>query len=253
MNVLVTGGARGIGAGIVRALAEQGHNIAFCGRGTEAVAADFLTELRSRFSGSFQYYSCDISKTSDRTALIDRFCSDFGSLDMLVNNAGVAPEVRADILEMSEESFDRVMMINLKGPFFLTQLAAQKMLESKEPVPFRCIVNISSVSADVASISRGEYCLSKAGVSMGTKLWAVRLAEAGIAVYEIRPGIIATDMTSTVTAKYDKLIGEGLTLQRRWGQPEDIGKAVAAIASGALAYSTGQVIGVDGGMTIGRL
>lgn len=253
MNVLVTGGARGIGAGIVRALAEQGHNIAFCGRGTEAVAADFLTELRSRFSGSFRYYSCDISKTSDRTALIDRFCSDFGSLDMLVNNAGVAPEVRADILEMSEESFDRVMMINLKGPFFLTQLAAQKMLESKEPAPFRCIVNISSVSADVASISRGEYCLSKAGVSMGTKLWAVRLAEAGIAVYEIRPGIIATDMTSAVTAKYDKLIGEGLTLQRRWGQPEDIGKAVAAIASGALAYSTGQVIGVDGGMMIGRL
>ena len=253
MNVLVTGGARGIGAGIVRALAEQGNNVGFCGRGAEAVAADFLTELRSRFSGMFQYYSCDISRTADRTALIDRFCSDFGSLDMLVNNAGVAPEVRADILDMSEESFDRVMTINLKGPFFLTQLAAQKMLESKEPASFRCIVNISSVSADVASISRGEYCLSKAGVSMGTKLWAVRLAEAGIAVYEIRPGIIATDMTSTVTAKYDKLIGEGLTLQRRWGQPEDIGKAVAAIASGALAYSTGQVIGVDGGMTIGRL
>ena len=253
MNILVTGGARGIGAGIVRALAEQGHNIGFCGRGAENVAADFLTELKSCFTGTFRYYSCDISKSADRTALIEKFCSDFGSPDMLVNNAGVAPEVRADILDMTEESFDRVMGINLRGPFFLTQLVAQKMLAAPSPVPFRCIVNISSISADVASISRGDYCLSKAGVSMGTKLWAVRLAEAGIAVYEIRPGIIATDMTSTVTAKYDKLIADGLTLQRRWGQPEDIGKAVAAIASGVLAYSTGQVIGVDGGMTIGRL
>ena len=253
MNVLVTGGARGIGAGIVRALAEQGHHIGFCGRGPESVAEGFLTELRGHYPGVYHYYSCDISSSADREMLLKKFCEDFGTLDMLVNNAGVAPEVRADILEMSEESFDRVMSINLKGPFFLTQLAARHMLSVKDPAPFRCIVNISSISADVASISRGEYCLSKAGVSMGTKLWSVRLAEAGIAVYEIRPGIIATDMTSAVTEKYDKLIAEGLTLQRRWGQPEDIGKAVAAIASGALAYSTGQVIGVDGGMTIGRL
>ena len=253
MNVLVTGGARGIGAGIVRKLAEQGANVAFCGRGGIESAEAFLVELRQNFAGKFEYYQCDISSAAGRNKLIDDFCCDFGSIDMLVNNAGVAPEVRADITEMSEESFDRVMNINLKGPFFLTQAVANRMISDGKKDTFRCIVNVGSVSADVASISRGEYCLSKAGVSMATKLWAVRLAELDIPVYEIRPGIIKTDMTKVVTEKYDKLIAEGLTLQKRWGFPDDIGRAVAAIASGMLAYSTGQIINVDGGMTIGRL
>lgn len=253
MNVLVTGGARGIGAGIVRKLAEQKANVAFCGRGGIECAEAFLIELRQNFPGKFEYYQYDISSAAGRNKLLKDFCCDFGSIDMLVNNAGVAPEVRADITEMSEESFDRVMNINLKGPFFLTQAVANRMIADGKKDTFRCIVNVGSVSADIASISRGEYCLSKAGVSMATKLWAVRLAELDIPVYEIRPGIIKTDMTKVVTEKYDKLISEGLTLQKRWGFPDDIGKAVAAIASGMLAYSTGQIINIDGGMTIGRL
>lgn len=253
MNILVTGGARGIGSGIVLKLAEAGNNVAFCGRGSLECAENFLSELRKCFSGRFEYYQCDISNSDSRNRMLDDFCRDFGSFDMLVNNAGVAPEVRADITEMSEESFDRVMNINLKGPFFLTQAVANRMIADGKKEHFRCIVNVGSVSADVASISRGEYCLSKAGVAMATKLWAVRLAELDIPVYEIRPGIIKTDMTKVVTEKYDKLIAEGLTLQKRWGFPEDIGNAVAAISKGAIAYSTGQVINVDGGMTIGRL
>ncbi len=253
MNILVTGGARGIGAGIVRSLAEQGANVAFCGRGGIECAADFLSELRKNFSGRFEYYQCDIADTESREKMLDEFCCSFGSIDMLVNNAGVAPEVRADITEMTEASFDRVMNINLKGPFFLTQAVANRMIADGKNDKFRCIVNVSSISADVASISRGEYCLSKAGVSMATKLWAVRLAEFDIPVYEIRPGVIKTDMTKVVTEKYDKLIADGLTLQKRWGFPDDIGRAVAAIASGMIAYSTGQIINVDGGMTIGRL
>jgi len=179
----------------------------------------------------------------------------FGRLNVLVNNAGVAPLARADILEATEESYERVMRINLQGPYFLTQAVARWMIEQKQAdAAFRGgIVNVSSVSATVASPSRGEYCLSKAGVSMATRLWAVRLAEFDIPVYEVRPGIIRTDMTAAVKAKYDKLIGEGLLLQSRWGLPEDVGRAVAMMARGDIAYSTGQVILVDGGLTVGRL
>ena len=252
MNVLVTGGARGIGAGIVSELAKKGHSVAFCGRGEAEKCAKRLAELRGAFpNGKFQYYQCDISKDEDRKRLLDSFIADFGSIDMLVNNAGVAPDVRADLLEMSEESFDRVLGINLRGPFFLTQIAAKRIMENKNGA-FHCIVNIGSVSADYASINRGEYCLSKAGVAMATKLWAVRLADEGIPVYEIRPGVIKSDMTSVVSAKYDKMIADGLTLQRRWGYPEDIGRAVAALADGSFAYSTGQVVNVDGGLTVER-
>lgn len=253
MNVLVTGGARGIGAGIVKHLAALGADVGFCGRGNPECAAEFLADLQKNSPGKFAYYQCDISNSQDRQTLLEDFLRDFGSVDILVNNAGVAPESRSDITEMSEESFDRVMNINLKGPFFLTQAVANHMIAAGTQDKFRCIINISSVSADTASISRGEYCMSKAGVSMATKLWAVRLAEVDIPVYEIRPGIIKTDMTKVVTGKYDKLIAEGLTLQKRWGFPDDIGKAVAAVASGAIAYSTGQIINIDGGMTIGRL
>jgi 3-oxoacyl-[acyl-carrier protein] reductase len=176
-------------------------------------------------------------------------------LHVLVNNAGVAPKVRADILEASEESFERLIKINLQGPYFLTQAVANWMVSQKnaDPAFEGCIVNISSISASVASPNRGEYCISKAGISMATKLWAVRLSEFGIPVYEVRPGIIKTDMTAAVQAKYDALIAEGLLLQPRWGLPEDVGRAVAMLVRGDMAYSTGQVFVVDGGLTVERL
>ena len=181
--------------------------------------------------------------------MLKRVEETFGRLDVLVNNAGVAPKVRTDILQADEESYDRVMNINLKGPYFLTQAVANWMTRqrSDRPEDWMCIVNISSMSAYTASPSRGEYCLSKAGISMATQLWAARLAEFDIGVYEIRPGIIATDMTTAVKDKYDKLIKEGLTPIRRWGRPDDVARAVAACARDDLKFSTGEVINVDGG------
>lgn len=251
-NILVTGGARGIGAGIVRALADSGHHVGFCGRAGADSVEEFLTGLRRDHpEQKFAYFRCDVSAAADREKLIADFISGFGSLDVLVNNAGVAPDVRADLLDMGEASFDRLLNINLKGMFFLTQLAAKKMLEYHDG-KFRCIINTGSVSADYASINRGEYCISKAAVSMATKLFSVRLADSGICVYEIRPGIIKSDMTGPVAAKYDKLISEGLTLQRRWGVPEDVGRVAAALADGVFAYSTGEVFNVDGGLTVER-
>ncbi len=250
LNILVTGGTRGIGCGIVQALAEAGHNIGFCGRAADC--SERAAELSAKYGIKAGYFRCDVSLPEDRTALLDAFESKIGGLDALVNNAGVAPEVRRDILEMTEESFHRVMNINLTGPFFLTQAAAKRMIANKDG-KFHCIVNTGSISADYASIGRGEYCMSKAGVAMATKLWAVRLADEGICVYEVRPGIVRSDMTAVVSAKYDKMIAEGLTLQRRWGMPEDVAKTVAMLVSGAIAYSTGQVINVDGGLTVERL
>jgi len=191
----------------------------------------------------------DVTRAADRAAALERIEQAFGRLDCLVNNAGVAPKVRADILEATEESYDRVMGINLKGPYFLTQAVAKWMIRQRpdRPDDWMCIVNVSSISAYTASPSRGEYCLSKAGVSMATKLWAARLAEYGIGVYEMRPGIIETDMTAAVKDRYDKLIGEGLTPIRRWGRPADVARAVAACARGELRFSTGEVVNVDGG------
>jgi 3-oxoacyl-[acyl-carrier protein] reductase len=179
----------------------------------------------------------------------------FGRLDVLVNNAGVAPSVRADILEATQESFDRVLGINLKGPYFLTQLAARWMIEQRQADSAFAgvIVNISSVSATDASVNRGDYCISKAGVAMATQLWAHRLAEFGIAVYEIRPGVIRTDMSTAVAEKYDKLIASGLTVENRWGVPQDVGRAVAMLARGDLSYATGNVLNIDGGLTLRRL
>jgi NAD(P)-dependent dehydrogenase (short-subunit alcohol dehydrogenase family) len=188
--------------------------------------------------------------------MLDAIRERFGRLNVLVNNAGVAPKVRADILEASEESFDRLIGINLKGPYFLTQAVANWMVEQKQAdAEFGgCIINISSISATVASPSRGDYCISKAGISMATQLYAARMGEYDIPVYEIRPGIIKTDMTAAVTEKYDKLIFEGDILpQSRWGVPEDIGKAAAMLSRGDLAYSTGQVVMVDGGFSVQRL
>lgn len=249
-TALVTGGGRGIGAGIVEKLAAEGWNVAFCGRKEAGAFAARCRELQERYGVKAVYFQSDVSFATDREQLLDGILAEFGSLEALVNNAGVAPLVRADLLEMTEESFDRVMRINLKGPFFLTQRVGRYFAENKIA---GTIVNIGSISATVASISRGEYCLSKAGVAMATKLFAVKMAEFGVPVYEIRPGVISSDMTSVVKEKYDKLIADGLTLQPRWGVPADIGKAVAMLLRGDLAYSTGQVIKVDGGMEIGRL
>ena len=254
-TALVTGAGRGIGWGISEKLASEGFNVVICDIWPEADIEPKIEELEKKYEVQGLYCKCDVTDAAGREAMLAKIIDKFGELNVLVNNAGVAPQVRADVLEMSEESYDRVMTINLKGPFFLTQLIASHMVEMKTRNPefYGCIINISSISADTASISRGEYCLSKAGVSMATKLWASRLGEHNIPVYEIRPGVIKTDMTSTVTEKYDKLIAEGLTIQPRWGFPEDIAKAAATFARGDLAYSTGQVVNVDGGMQISRL
>lgn len=242
---LVTGAARGIGAGIAMELARAGFDIAVF----DVIEAGGTVSAIEKLGRKAVAISGDVTDSVNRSAAIDRIAKEFGRLDVLVNNAGVAPKVRADILEATEESYDRVMTINLKGPYFLTQAAANWMVRQRKDGKdsFMCIVNISSSSAYAASPFRGEYCLSKAGVSMATKLWATRLAEHEINVYEIRPGIIATDMTSTVKEKYDKLIAEGVTPIRRWGLPADIAAAVRACASGQLKFSTGEVINVDGG------
>jgi len=250
---LVTGGGRGIGRGIARCLAAEGCDIVICGTRSEEKVQDALDEFRERGAGVL-YCRADVADGEARKRLLSAVRQRFGRLNVLVNNAGVAPRVRADILEATEESFERVMRINLQGPYFLTQAVANWMIAQQAEDDFEgCIVNISSVSATVASPSRGEYCISKAGVSMATRLWAARLGEYGIPVYEVRPGVIKTDMTQPVQSQYDKLIREGLMVQARWGLPEDVGRAVAMLVRGDLTYSTGQVIVVDGGMTIERL
>lgn len=254
-TALITGAGRGIGFGITEKLASEGFNIVICDIWPEADIVPKLAELEEKYKVQGMYCRCDVSDAEGREAMLKSIIAKFGSLNVLVNNAGVAPKVRADVLDMTEESYDRVMTINLKGPYFLTQLIAKHIVEMKKNDPgfAACIINISSISADTASVSRGEYCLSKAGVTMATKLWAARLGEYDIPVYEIRPGIIKTDMTATVTEKYDKLIAEGLTIQQRWGYPEDIAKAAAMLARGDLAYSSGQIINIDGGMQVSRL
>jgi len=251
---LVTGGGRGIGLGVARCLAADGFDLAICGVRQPDAVADAVEQLRS-LGADVLYCRCDVSQADQRRAMLAAIRQRFGRLGVLVNNAGVAPNVRADILEASEESYERVMRINLQGPYFLTQAVANWMIEQKQQDDRfeACIINISSISATVASPSRGEYCLSKAGISMATQLWAVRLGEFGINVYEIRPGIIKTDMTAPVVEKYDKLIAEGLCVQPRWGMPEDVGKVAASLARGDLPYSTGEVIMVDGGLTLQRL
>jgi NAD(P)-dependent dehydrogenase (short-subunit alcohol dehydrogenase family) len=201
------------------------------------------------------YFQADVAEAADRARLVQQVEDRFGRLHVLVNNAGIAPPVRADLLEATEENFDRVLAVNLKGPYFLTQRVARWMIRQRQEDPNYqgTIVNIGSISATVVSVTRGEYCVSKAGLAMATQLWAVRLAEFGIRVYEVRPGIIQTDMTAPVREKYDRLLAQGLCVQARWGQPEDVGRAVAMLVRGELAYSPGQVLLVDGGLTIPRL
>jgi NAD(P)-dependent dehydrogenase (short-subunit alcohol dehydrogenase family) len=251
---LVTGGSRGIGLGVARELAASGFDVAINGRRGPAEVAGVLAELEARGAKPI-YCPGDVSDVSGHPQMLDQIRQAFGRLDVLVNNAGVAPLVRADILEATPESFDRLISINLRGPYFLTQAVARWMVEQRKTSPdfHGCIVNVSSVSATAASTNRGDYCISKAGVAMATQLWAVRLAEFGIDVYEVRPGLVATDMTAGVKEKYDAMIAGGLTVERRWGKPEDVGKAVAMLARGDLPYATGQVLRVDGGMSLQRL
>ncbi len=251
---LVTGGTRGIGLGVARALAREGCDLALCGRRDEAAVAPVLEELQG-LGAAVLYRRADVGLRNEREALLSAVRERYAGLHVLVNNAGMAPRVRADILEATEESYEEVMRTNLQGPYFLTQGVARWLVEQKRAAPgFQgCIVTISSISATVASVNRGEYCLSKAGLSMATRLWAARLGEFDIPVYEVRPGIIRTDMTAGVQEKYDRLIAGGLLVQARWGLPEDVGRAVAMLVRGDLPYSTGQVIYVDGGLTLPRL
>ncbi len=250
---LITGGAGGIGFGIAEVLAREGYDLALCGRRPAEAVEEALASLLD-LGGEVAYVSADVSRAAARKALLKAVRVRYGRLDVLVNNAGVTPKERQDILEATEESFDEVLGVNLKGPYFLTQAVARWMIEQREDGDFAgCIVNVTSVSATVASTNRGEYCISKAGLSMATQLWAVRLAEHGIGVYEVRPGIVRTGMTRGVEEKYDRLIAQGLLLQPRWGTPADVGKAVAMLARGDLAYATGQVVMVDGGLTVRRL
>lgn len=250
---LVTGGTRGIGLGCAEALAREGWDLALCGRRGAAEAEPALQALRDH-GAEVLYVQADVGEDGAPRRLIEAVAGRFHRLDLLVNNAGVAPAERKDLLEASPESFDRVLRVNLRGPYFLTQAAARYMLEpGPRQAAGKCIVFITSMSAAVASTNRGEYCVSKAGLSMASLLWATRLAGEGISVFEVRPGIVRTDMTAGVAEKYDRLIEQGIALQQRWGTPADVGRAVAMLARGDLPYSTGQVIAVDGGLMVQRL
>ncbi len=251
---LITGGSRGIGLGVAMALGSSGFDLAINGRRAESDVAHAIADLKSTGTNVL-YCQADVASLPDHAKMLQAIRDRFHRLDVLVNNAGVAPEIRADILDASPESFDRLININLRGPYFLTQSAAKWMVEQKQSdEKFRgCIVNVSSISATVASTNRGDYCISKAGIAMATRLWAARLAEFNVDVYEVRPGVIATDMTAGVKEKYDALINCGLTIEKRWGTPDDVGKAVAALARGEIPYATGQVLNIDGGISIQRL
>jgi NAD(P)-dependent dehydrogenase (short-subunit alcohol dehydrogenase family) len=248
---LVTGASRGIGRGVALALAGAGHDgVVNYARDAAAAAATVaaLADLGARAVA----VRADVADRADRARLVDAAWGEFGRVDLLVNNAGIAPAERVDLLAAGEESFDRVLAVNLKGPYFLTQAVARRMLDQPRP-PAPKIVTISSISAYAASVNRGEYCVAKAGLAMMTALYATRLAEHGVNVYEIRPGIVDTDMTAGVRERYDALIADGLTPIRRWGTPEDVGRAVVAVATDALPFSTGQVLDVDGGFHLRRL
>ncbi len=251
---LVTGGARGIGLGIARSLAAEGWHLALTGRRDADHVIPVINALEAE-GISACYLQGDVACDDSRRATVDAIRERFGALHLLVNNAGITSPGRKDILEADEASFDLVMGVNLKGPFFLTQLCARFMVEQHDADPdFRgTVINISSISGDVVSVHRGDYCLTKSATRMATRLWAVRLAEHGTSVYEVQPGIVHSDMTAGVTDKYDRLIADGLTVERRWGEPEDVGRAVAMLARGELTYATGQVLTIDGGLLIRRL
>jgi 3-oxoacyl-[acyl-carrier protein] reductase len=251
---VITGGTRGIGLGIARALAHEGWNLALSGLRSEEDVHDVLEELRASGAGVL-YRAADVSRAADHAPFLTAVCERWGAVNALVNNAGRAPRVRADLLDATEDSFDEVLRTNLRGPYFLTQhvanlLIAQRRARADEAA---AIVFVTSVSATMASINRGEYCVSKAGLAMAARLFAVRLAEHNIPVYDVRPGIIATDMTAAARAAYDTRIAEGLVPERRWGSPDDVGRVVAALLRGDLPYATGTVVHVDGGLSLPRL
>jgi 3-oxoacyl-[acyl-carrier protein] reductase len=251
---LVTGGSRGIGRGIVLTLANAGWAVVSSYKSDHGAMQETLKEIENT-PGQVLAVQADIRLEPDRQRLIENTLKTYGRIDLLVNNAGMAPRQRADILDMATESYDEVMETNLKGPFFLTQQVARIMIDQvhKDASARPKIINIGSISAYTSSIRRSEYCLSKAGVGMMTALFADRLAEEGILVYEVRPGIIETDMTAGVHEKYDRLIADGLLPVHRWGTPEDVARAVMALAQDALPYSTGEVINIDGGFHLRRL
>jgi len=251
---LVTGGTRGIGLGIAHALSADGWDLALCGTRAEADVADVLQAL-GHAGAAVAYWRADVGKADDRTHLLDGVLTRYGALHALVNNAGRAPRVRADLLDAGEASFEELIRTNLQGPYFLTQAVARIMVDARrvDASARSAIVFITSVSAELASPNRGEYCVSKAGLAMAVKLFAARLAEHAIPVYEVRPGIIQTDMTAGVRDVYDRRIAEGLVPERRWGTPADVGRAVAALLRGDLPYATGAVIHIDGGLSVPRL
>jgi NAD(P)-dependent dehydrogenase (short-subunit alcohol dehydrogenase family) len=253
-TALITGGTRGIGLGIARALADDGWQLVLCGVRAERDVEPTLDALRGT-GAAVSYVAADVSRAADRTRLVDAVRSHLPPVSLLVNNAGRAPRVRADILEASEDGFEEVVRTNLQGPYFLTQAIANAQIAERRRDPSfpASIVFVTSVSAEMASTNRGDYCISKAGLSMAARLFAARLAPEGIPVYEVRPGIIATDMTAAVKDVYDRRIADGLVPQQRWGQPDDVGRVVAALARGDAPYATGSVIHVDGGLSIPRL
>ena len=253
-TALVTGGTRGIGLGIARALAGDGWNLALCGVRPAAEVAAILDELRAA-GADVSYAPADLAVRADRERLVRVIHGRHGAINALVNNAGRAPRQRADLLDAGEESFEELIRTNLQGPYFLTQAIAREQIHRRTANPdfAAAIVFITSVSAEMASVNRGEYCVSKAGLSMGARLFALRLAGAGIPVYEVRPGIIETDMTAAVKAVYDKRIAEGLVPESRWGSPADVGRIVAALLRGDAPYATGSIVNVDGGLSLPRL
>jgi 3-oxoacyl-[acyl-carrier protein] reductase len=251
---LVTGGTRGIGLAIADLLAREGFDLAVCGTRSREAAAEALGALEAH-GGEVLYVQCDVADKPSRAALLQAVKARFHRLHVLVNNAGAGPTERQDLLDATEESFERVLRVNLQAPHFLSQAVGRWLIEQRRSDrAFRgCIVNISSISATTASTSRGEYCVAKAGLAMATQLWASRLGEWDIPVYEVRPGLVHSDLTTAAKGKSDRLTGDGLPVQARWGEPEDVGRAVAMLARGDLAYSTGQVISVDGGLALPRL
>jgi NAD(P)-dependent dehydrogenase (short-subunit alcohol dehydrogenase family) len=244
---LVTGGSRGLGRGICLELARAGYALAINYAGNEEAARE-----TQRLAGPAPtlLVQGDVGRPADRDRLVDDTLAAFGRIDVLVNNAGITSVGRLDILEATRESWERVLAVNLEGPFFLAQRVAREMLARRDQLRDPAIVNVSSLSAYSVATNRGDYCVSKAGLAMVTQLFALRLAEAGIRVYEVRPGVMETDMTAAAHERYTRLIGEGLTPIRRWGTAEDVGKAVVALVTGAIPFSTGEVVNVDGGFHI---
>ena len=257
--VLITGASRGLGRGVALALAKEGHDLAIHYASNRAAADETVMLCRAVAADQGQKFapvSAQLASSAERAAMMDAVLGEFGRLDGLVNNAGIAPKVRADITEADEANFDEVIAVNLRGPYFLSQLAARWWLahpgESLLPGGYK-LVFVTSISVHTASVNRGEYCIAKAGLAMAAQLWSVRLAGEGVQVYEVRPGIMKTDMTAGVTDKYDKLIADGLVPQKRWGTPEDVGLSVAALCRGDFPFSTGTIIDVDGGFQLRRL